>query len=81
MSKHTERKKKLRNWFKEYKTTLECEKCGENHPSCLEFHHIKNNKEHHIGRMPSEGYSVKKILDEIKKCKVLCANCHRKTHW
>ncbi len=81
MDKHVKRKKKLKDWFKEYKNTLKCKNCKENHPSCLEFHHIGDDKEHHVGRMPNEGYSVKRILEEIEKCEVLCANCHRKKHW
>lgn len=31
---------KIQEWFREYKKSLSCEVCGENHPACLEFHHI-----------------------------------------
>lgn len=24
---------------------------------------------------------MKALLEEIAKCRVLCANCHRKAHW
>ena len=27
-----------RAWFNEYKKTLCCSKCPENHPACLQFH-------------------------------------------
>ena len=30
--------------FAEYKTTLSCTKCGENHPATLDFHHVERHK-------------------------------------
>lgn len=56
----------------------ECADCGNTHPAVLEFHHLNPNiKENDIGRMTSR----RKILEESKKCVVLCANCHRIRHW
>lgn len=77
-----ERKAEMRKWFKEYKRTLNCSKCGENNPACLEFHHSnKNSKEFEISEsFEKMGYSKDRIMDEISKCVVLCANCHRKLH-
>lgn len=75
------RKLKLRNWFKEYKQGLNCSKCGENHVATIEFHHNSAGKEMEISKMVSEGYSVKRITQELKKCIVLCSNCHKKTHY
>lgn len=73
-------KLKIRKWFKAYKKTLKCLKCGETHWACLEFHHVKNNKSRAVSTMASAGYSKDKIMKEINKCQVLCANCHRKVH-
>ena len=56
-----------------------CAKCGENDPSCLDFHHRDpDTKEGDIGKI--RRYSMKRLLAEIAKCDVLCANCHRKHH-
>lgn len=38
------RDKKIKYWLKEYKETLKCENCGENHPACLDFHHVDPNE-------------------------------------
>lgn len=38
------RDKKIKDWLKDYKKTLQCEECGENHPACLDFHHIDPSK-------------------------------------
>ena len=76
------RKKMLREWFNKYKKNLSCSKCGENHTACLEFHHL-NEKEKSFGishSIESMGYSKEKMMNEIKKCIVLCSNCHRKLH-
>lgn len=56
-----------------------CVRCGENHPSCLDFHHPDDNKELTIGGPGDHGYL--RVKKEIEKCIVLCANCHRKHHY
>lgn len=76
------RRQELRKWFNEYKRSLKCCQCGENHPSCLEFHH-KNIKEKGFSlsdAIEQRCFSRKKIMVEMNKCMVLCANCHRKLH-
>jgi hypothetical protein len=77
-----ERTRQLRQWFKDYKATLSCIRCGENHPACLEFHHPDPaKKELEPSRLVQQkGWSRGRILVELQKCHVLCANCHRKTH-
>ena len=74
------RKREIQDWFKEYKISLKCSRCGENHPATIDFHHKKNKKEG-ISKMVAYGYSIEKIKEEIDKCIILCANCHRKIHW
>lgn len=73
---------KNKKWFAEYKSKLKCKNCPENHPSCIDFHHREGEeKEKNISKLVHGGYSIKRILEEINKCDVLCANCHRKEHW
>lgn len=68
-----------RKWFHELKATKKCANCPETHPYCLEFHHLNpKDKVDHVGGMANSTWSKKKILAEIAKCQVLCANCHRK---
>jgi len=55
-----------------------CVKCGEDHPAVLDFHHTNpDEKESSIAHI----HSRKKIIEESKKCIILCSNCHRKLHW
>ena len=71
-----------RKWFDEYKSQLRCERCLETHPACLEFHHREpKKKEIVVSKALDWGWSIERILTEIAKCDVVCANCHRKLHW
>ena len=71
----------LRKWYSEYKSNLQCKICGETHPACIDFHHKDIfTKKFDISRSLPIG-SKKRILEEMKKCDVLCANCHRKLHY
>ncbi len=75
------RDKKIKAWLKEYKQSLQCEDCGENHPACLDFHHRDpSEKKFSIGRL-KDYLSMRLLQNEIAKCRVLCSNCHRKRHW
>jgi hypothetical protein len=76
------RKDELRRWLRDYKASLVCVMCGERHPATLDFHHTGDAaKELSIGDVAAAGWSRRKVLAEIAKCEVLCANCHRKRHW
>jgi len=82
IQRSNDRRNQQKKWLEEYKKTLKCEVCVEDRWYCLDFHHIDPaKKELGISRMASQGCSIKKILEEIKKCKVLCANCHRDLHY
>ncbi len=56
-------------------------KCGFDHPAALQFHHRNPNKKEKELSMVYESWSIERIMKEIKKCEVLCANCHFKFHW
>lgn len=54
-----------------------CIVCGEQEKACLDFHHL-SDKDAVISQML--GWNDKRVKEEISKCVVLCANCHRKHH-
>lgn len=62
------------------KETIGCQICGIKEACCLDFHHLRD-KEATIGQMVASRYGLKKILTEIAKCCLVCANCHRKIHY
>lgn len=65
----------------EYKAANGCSRCSENTPVCLDFHHLDSDeKEIEISNAVRCGWKLERILKEISKCILLCANCHRKEH-
>jgi len=72
--------KAYKNQWREYKATLECAKCGQNHPATFDFHHIDSStKETSVNKL-LKNRAFKRAMEEVKKCIVLCANCHRIHH-
>lgn len=74
-----------KDYVNEYKLTHPCLLCGEAAIECLDFHHRdeaskikhKNGKTKSISKL-CQGGSLERLIEEIAKCEVLCANCHRK---
>ena len=74
------RRLKVKQMSIEYKGG-KCEKCGYNKCiAALEFHHL-NPEEKDFG-IGSKGYtrSWEKVKEELDKCILVCANCHREIH-
>ena len=67
-----ERTRYLLEFFKEHP----CVDCGETDPVVLEFDHLRD-KSFAIGTKLAH-FAWQTILDEIEKCEVVCANCHRR---
>jgi hypothetical protein len=60
----------------EYFKANPCVDCGERDPIVLEFDHL-GEKSFDVGQGISER-NWQSVLDEIAKCEVVCANCHRR---
>lgn len=79
------RVKSVIDWRKRKKIELveykggKCEKCG--YSKCidaLDFHHVDpNEKDFTIG---GKSWSFDRLKNEVDKCILVCANCHREIH-
>jgi hypothetical protein len=49
----------------------------ESYPQVYDFHHITDNKDFNIS---GKTKSFEKLIEEAKKCIMLCSNCHRLVH-
>lgn len=81
---NTARKIRVANLSKEIKQLKEstpCADCGNNYPYyVMDFDHVRGEKTGNISHMVQSGVT-KKIKEEISKCEIVCANCHReRTH-
>lgn len=62
-----------------------CSVCGYNaHAAALDFNHAYGEKHFNVSQDPK--VALHKLLEEISKCEILCANCHRihtyeNRHW
>lgn len=53
-----------------------CSDCSENDPVVLQFDHVRGQKLFNIGEACGKGFALDKVIAEIEKCDVRCANCH-----
>lgn len=59
----------------------ECSQCG--YKKCmtaLEFDHQNGDKDVELSKLIRKSSRLSQIIPELKKCILLCANCHRERH-
>lgn len=77
---HRKKRQELVDIVNEIKEKSGCCNCSEKNSVCLDFHHIDPTKKDLTVSKLMFCKSKDRMLKEIKKCVVLCANCHRKFH-
>ncbi len=82
--KRASQRKKIRERNKrfiiQFLSDKPCETCKENDIRVLEFaHKDPSTKRFNVSDAATRlSYSIRSIEDEIAKCRILCANCHRR---
>ena len=71
---------KYQKLLADYKEKHGCFKCGTKDHRILEFHHTAD-KGFTIGYASHNHLGIEQVKNELKKCKVICANCHRILHY
>ncbi len=71
-----------RKWELIQKFGGKCQTCGYNkNLAALEFHHIDpTTKSFPVDIRNISNMKLELLLDEAKKCQLLCSNCHRELH-
>jgi hypothetical protein len=67
-----------RAFVREYLAEHPCVDCGESDPIVLEFDHVRGEKSFNVSYGVIKNYSLKRLAEEIAKCDIRCANCHRR---
>ena len=72
-------RQRIRQMLADIKTASGCTKCGyKGHHAALDFNHLDpSTKSFNVANAQSLGKGKQQILDEVAKCEILCANCHR----
>jgi hypothetical protein len=66
--------KKARQFVNRIKLKFGCKSCGyKQHAQALHFDHINRNEKY---RGISRLNSFKRLKEEMRKCQILCSNCH-----
>lgn len=60
------------------KEATPCSDCGAKFPACcMDFDHRGTDKRREVGILISRSADWEVVLEEIEKCDLVCANCHR----
>lgn len=55
-----------------------CADCHNRFPvECMDLDHVRGKKRADVSAMIHRAYSIQSVVEEVKKCEVVCANCHR----
>lgn len=74
--KRRRREAAIREEVRKLKSTTPCADCEETYPHyVMDFDHVRGKKSHNVSAMMRK--PTNKIWDEIAKCELVCANCHR----
>ncbi len=67
-----------REYVESYLRAHPCVDCGIAEIVVLEFDHVRGSKVNNISCLVRDGARMEKLQEEIAKCVVRCANCHRR---
>lgn len=73
-------KERARTTIAELKAVAGCRRCGIKDPRVLDFHHKDGEEKVLAVSQMLNRASWDSILLEVRKCDVVCANCHRIEH-
>ncbi len=72
---------KIKQFVKELKESSPCCDCGQYFPHYVMDYDHQKDKVIGISAAVQQNWSLKRIAEEIAKCELVCANCHReRTH-
>jgi hypothetical protein len=81
MRKAIKHKERRLQYVLDHLSTCFCVDCGENDSIVLEFDHVKGVKEFNILKAARSGMGLTRLKQEMAKCEIRCANCHRRRHY
>lgn len=78
-NRNAELRTKTLEYIGKYLSTHPCVDCGESDILVLEFDHAdRKTKTEEVNKLVRSRGPFNKIVEEVQKCEVRCANCHRR---
>lgn len=74
------KKQELKDFLNLIREHNGCAFCEERELCCMDFHHLDPSQKDASVSYLCESKSKDRMLNEMKKCVVVCSNCHRKIH-
>lgn len=72
------RRARRMHWINKYKVMKGCQTCGYSlHPVALDFDHVDPATKRFNISHRTDRATLKSLVAEIRRCVILCANCHR----
>lgn len=73
-------RERVRQYVKDVKESSPCLDCGVKYPYyVMEFDHL-HSKTKTVSWLTSRG-TIDQVIEEIKKCELVCSNCHKIRTW
>lgn len=73
-----EKKQRSKQYVDALKSAHPCADCGDFFPPCvMDYDHVRGEKRYKISDLVRGGFPISTIDEEISKCDLVCANCHR----
>lgn len=80
LKRNRDRRNKYRKYVQELKSKTPCTDCGTQYPYyVMEFDHLRD-KSFTIATLANVN-SLEHLIEEIAKCEIVCANCHKQRTW
>lgn len=76
--KNEETKRRNKDYIWSLLEAGSCVDCGEQDPVVLDFDHVRGEKSNGVMYLAERSVSLKRLIGEVAKCELRCANCHRR---
>ncbi len=70
-----------RKYIKKYLSKHPCVDCREDDIIVLDFDHVRGTKKKSVSTLARNCASIRTLQEEISKCDIRCANCHRRKNY
>lgn len=80
--KRNAKNKEARRQYIRQQKDVPCTDCNQRYPYyVMQFDHVRGEKKFDLSQAATMWASMDRIIEEVAKCEVVCANCHAIRSW